>query len=91
MSALSTITALNSQINKNAVPVLLGVQAFGEHATGQEKQSVFVRAMTGIEVATGNLETHENPLVRQYATLANMLVTIAKMFKHPAFVPVAGQ
>ncbi len=86
MSALSTITAVNQQIVDNVPAVVSFVQAFAPNASGPEKQSAAVRVLTGIEAASGTLETHSNPLVAQTAILVNLAVQIAKLFKKPGFV-----
>src|SRR5689334_4917521 len=96
MSAVSTIAQINSQIVNNAPAVVLAVQQYGAavNATGAQKQSVAVRVLTGIEAGTeaasGVLENSPNPLIAGTATLVNLIVQIAKLFQHPAFVaPVA--
>lgn len=90
MSALSTITTVNQQIIDNIPHVVQFVQAFGQDATGPEKQSAAVRTLTGIEVVSGDLTTHPNPIVAQVAILVNFAVFLAKLFKKPGFTAVAA-
>ncbi len=84
MSALNVINQITTQTATYAPALVLAAQASG--GTGPEKQSAVVRVLTGIEVGSGALENSPNPTVASVALLVNMLVSLFKALKHPAFV-----
>lgn len=88
MSAATTvnqITMQTAQIAPAAIAAVQAAQAAG--GTNEAKQSIVVKVLTGIEVGSGALESHPNPTVASTALLVNLIVSIFKALKHPAFVP----
>lgn len=87
-STINQITVQTAQVTGAAIAAVQAAQAAG--GTNQEKQSTVVKILTGIEAGSGALESHPNPVVASTALLVNLIVSIFKALKHPAFVtPVA--
>ncbi len=91
MSAVNTINQITTQTSLVAPALVLAAQEIG--GTGPDKQSAVVRVLTGIEVASGALESHPNPVVASAALLVNLIVSLFKALRHPSFVaaPVVNQ
>lgn len=91
MTATNLINAITSQTAQIAPAAIAAVQAAqSAGGTGAAKQSTVVKVLTGIEAGSGALESHPNPVVASTALLVNMIVSIFKALKHPAFVPLVA-
>jgi len=98
MSAASNINAITLQTANYAGAVIAGVQAAqaarnaDPSITGAQAQhSVVAGILTGVEVGSGALESSPNPTVASIAVLVNLVVSIFKALRHPAFVSASAQ
>lgn len=94
MTAAENINKITLQTATYAGAVIAGVQAAqyaAPDAPGISKQSAVVsHVLDGIDVGSQALETSPNATVASVALLVNLVVSIFKTLKHPAFIPAQG-